>query len=212
MKMKSGSEVAQSCPILGDPTDCRQAPQSMAFSRQAYWSELPFPSPTRNLRKSNQTLSAPKRHSLRDSACSLLTPRSPSLCFCHLGLLGFLQFLEYARPLPACLRNFTSVHHLARSKFPLEISRIHFPFSSGLEFKGVVSEDFFGMLLKNVHPMPTFYILPFCIFKFFLCLLLIYLVYFLSPHENPQTFVCLIHCSICRTWTRVWHNHSGDTS
>ena len=34
------SEVAQLCPTL-----CDQAPRSMGFSRQEYWSGLPFPSP-----------------------------------------------------------------------------------------------------------------------------------------------------------------------
>ena len=44
--MKSESEVAQSCPTLCDPwTVARQAPLSMGFSRQEYWSALPFPSP-----------------------------------------------------------------------------------------------------------------------------------------------------------------------
>ena len=39
------SEVAQSCPTLCDPMDyiAHQAPQSMEFSRQEYWSGLPFP-------------------------------------------------------------------------------------------------------------------------------------------------------------------------
>ena len=38
--------VTQSCPTLCDPwTVACQAPQSMEFSRQEYWSELPFPSP-----------------------------------------------------------------------------------------------------------------------------------------------------------------------
>ena len=38
--------VAQLCPTLCDPMDCiaRQAPLSMEFSRQKYWSGLPFPS------------------------------------------------------------------------------------------------------------------------------------------------------------------------
>ena len=37
---------AQSCPTLCDPVDCSlQAPLSMGFSRQEYWSGLPFPSP-----------------------------------------------------------------------------------------------------------------------------------------------------------------------
>ena len=41
------SEVAQSCPTLCDPMDSslHQAPLSMGFSRQEYWSGLPLPSP-----------------------------------------------------------------------------------------------------------------------------------------------------------------------
>ena len=39
-------EVAQSCPTLCDPwTVAYQVPLSMEFSRQEYWSGLPFPSP-----------------------------------------------------------------------------------------------------------------------------------------------------------------------
>ena len=41
------SEVTQSCPTLCNPTDCgptRLLP-SMEFSKQEYWSRLPFPSP-----------------------------------------------------------------------------------------------------------------------------------------------------------------------
>ena len=41
---ESQSEVAQSCRTLCDPMDY-QAPLSMGFSRQEYWSGLPFPSP-----------------------------------------------------------------------------------------------------------------------------------------------------------------------
>ena len=42
----SQSEVAQSCLTLCDPwTVAHQAPPSMGFSRQEYWSGLPFPSP-----------------------------------------------------------------------------------------------------------------------------------------------------------------------
>ena len=40
------SEVAQSCLLFGTPwTIAYQAPLSMGFSRQEYWSGLPFPSP-----------------------------------------------------------------------------------------------------------------------------------------------------------------------
>ena len=40
----SHSVVSDSC----EPVDCiaRQAPLPMGFSRQEYWSRLPFPSPT----------------------------------------------------------------------------------------------------------------------------------------------------------------------
>ena len=40
-------EVTQSCPTLCDPMDdtAHQAPLSMEFSRQEYWSGLPFSSP-----------------------------------------------------------------------------------------------------------------------------------------------------------------------
>ena len=44
IESESESEVAQSCPTLYDPwTIAHQAPQSMGFSRQEYWSGLPFP-------------------------------------------------------------------------------------------------------------------------------------------------------------------------
>ena len=44
---ESESEVTQSCPTLCNAVDCSspQAPLSMGFSRQEYWSGLPFPSP-----------------------------------------------------------------------------------------------------------------------------------------------------------------------
>ena len=44
---KKGLKVTQLCPTLCDPMDCvaYQIPPSMGFSRQGYWSGLPFPSP-----------------------------------------------------------------------------------------------------------------------------------------------------------------------
>ena len=48
MKVKSERAVAQLCPTLSDPMDCvaHQAPPSMGFSRQEYWSGVPLPSPS----------------------------------------------------------------------------------------------------------------------------------------------------------------------
>ena len=44
-KVKSESEVAQSCPTLVTPwTAAYQAPPPMGFSRQEYWSGVPLPS------------------------------------------------------------------------------------------------------------------------------------------------------------------------
>ena len=46
MKVKSESEAAQSCPTLATPwTAAYQAPPSMGFSGQKYWSGVPLPSP-----------------------------------------------------------------------------------------------------------------------------------------------------------------------
>ena len=43
---ESESEVAQLCTLFATPwTVAHQAPLSMGFSRQEYWSGLPFPSP-----------------------------------------------------------------------------------------------------------------------------------------------------------------------
>ena len=46
MKVKSESEVAQSCLSLCDPKDCSLPGSSVhGFSRQEYWSGVPLPSP-----------------------------------------------------------------------------------------------------------------------------------------------------------------------
>ena len=41
----NGGLVAESCPTLGTPCAVAGQALSMGFSRQEYWSELPFPSP-----------------------------------------------------------------------------------------------------------------------------------------------------------------------
>ena len=46
MEVKSESEVAQLCLTLSNPVDCSpRSPPSMGFSRQEYWSGVPFSSP-----------------------------------------------------------------------------------------------------------------------------------------------------------------------
>ena len=50
MKVKSESEVAQSCPAVATPwTVAYHALPSMGFSRQKYWSGVPLPSPRKRL-------------------------------------------------------------------------------------------------------------------------------------------------------------------
>ena len=59
MKVKSESEVAQSCPTLVTPwTTAYQAPPSMEFSRQKYWSGVPLPSPMATLGISNMFITS----------------------------------------------------------------------------------------------------------------------------------------------------------
>ena len=61
---ESESEVAQSCLTVCDPiTVAYQAPMSMGFSRQEYWSGLTFPSPG----------------DLPDPGIELTSPASPAL-------------------------------------------------------------------------------------------------------------------------------------
>ena len=46
VKVKSESEVAQLCPTSSNPMDCSlPGSLSIGFSRQEYWSGVPFPSP-----------------------------------------------------------------------------------------------------------------------------------------------------------------------
>ena len=50
MKVKSESEVVEACLTLSDPMDCSvQAPPSMGFSRQKYWSGVPLLFPAKSL-------------------------------------------------------------------------------------------------------------------------------------------------------------------
>ena len=76
MKVKSESEIAQSCPTLATPwTAARQAPRSMGFSRREYWSGVPLPSPnthTTVYKTDNQqepTVGFPGGASGKDPAC-----------------------------------------------------------------------------------------------------------------------------------------------
>ena len=56
-KVKSESEVAQSCPTPATPwTAAYQAPLPMGFSRQEYWSGVPLPSPIMEARREQKNI------------------------------------------------------------------------------------------------------------------------------------------------------------
>ena len=64
IKVKSESEVAQSCLTLSDPwTAAYQAPPSMGFCRQEYWSEVPLPSPEASIEELKSSLMKVKKES-----------------------------------------------------------------------------------------------------------------------------------------------------
>ena len=90
------SEVAQSYPTLCDPVNCvaHQAPLSMGFSRQEYWSGLPFPSPedlpnpgikprSPALQADTLTSEPPGVHSGLYSSSDLILTTNLGECFCH---------------------------------------------------------------------------------------------------------------------------------
>ena len=70
MKVKSESEVAQSCPTLRNQwTAAFQAPPYMRFPRQEYWSGVPLPSPRENIM---EVLKKPNIEVLSDPAIPYL--------------------------------------------------------------------------------------------------------------------------------------------
>ena len=68
---ESESEVAQSCLTLCNPwTVAHQAPPSMGFSRQEYWSGLPFPFPVDHILSELSTMTCPSWVALEGMAHS----------------------------------------------------------------------------------------------------------------------------------------------
>ena len=111
MKVKSESEVAQSCPTPRDPMDCSLSGSStMGFSRQEYWSGVPSPSPgvllawgifSRSISVPSLKESEPRvrrsSYALSDSA----TPQpvmGSSNCCCNVTKLTFGRHFLSARP------------------------------------------------------------------------------------------------------------------
>ena len=72
MKVKSDSEVAQSCQLFATPwTAAYQAPPPTGFSRQEYWSGVPLPSLILNTNSPEFSLFSPSLFSEGMPSCVL---------------------------------------------------------------------------------------------------------------------------------------------
>ena len=79
---------AQSCPTSATPwTVAHQAPLSMGFSRQEYWSGLPFP-PSGDLHDPRLEPSSLASPALASRFCITMPPGKPSLCYRNHDLLA----------------------------------------------------------------------------------------------------------------------------
>ena len=87
MKVKSESEVTQSCPTLSDPMDCSLPGSSVhGFSRQEYWSGVPLPSPSVLLAFVNSGRELTEHHQLPRSTST------PGISICLHQLAQFCYF------------------------------------------------------------------------------------------------------------------------
>ena len=79
MKVKREREAAQSYPTLETPwTAAYQAPPSMGFSRQKYWSRVPLPSPIEDLSRQQKRIPILEIKQLKLREINLTCPRSQS--------------------------------------------------------------------------------------------------------------------------------------
>ena len=106
MKVKSESEVAQSCPTLVTPrTAAYQAPPSMGFSRQEYWSGVPLPSPKAavpEIKLPTSTASKKKQENSRETPTSAsLTMLEPLTVWITTNCGKFFKRWEYQTTLSA---------------------------------------------------------------------------------------------------------------
>ena len=94
----------QSCPTLCHPMDCSaQAPLSMAFPRQEYWSGLPCSSPgIFPIQRSNPHL--PASPALWEDSLPTEPPRKPDMCLVTQNCMLFI-FLAISCVLDSVLNN-----------------------------------------------------------------------------------------------------------
>ena len=104
-KTESEIEVAQSCPTLCNPCDpwtvAHQAPPSVGFSRQEYWSGLPFASPGYLPDPGIE----PRSPTLQVDALTSAPPGKPLFCVLRsLQIFSFLATATHLQPRPRCRR------------------------------------------------------------------------------------------------------------
>ena len=133
---ESESEVAQSCLTLCDPMDSslHQAPPSMGFSRQEYWSGLSFPSPSVQFSRSvvSDSLWPHESQHIRPP-CPSPTPRAcsnscPLSWWCH-PTISFSVV-----PFSSCLQSFPASGSFPISQLngnPLQYSCLENPMDVG---------------------------------------------------------------------------------
>ena len=131
MKVKSESEVAQSCLTLHDPMDCSPPSSSIhGVSRQEYWSGVPLPSP--EPRCTQLQLPIPQKCELNKYlffkpltsgvVCSIClhTPHRAEPTYPCLSYLHWLFFLHYS---PG-KNTQVGCHSLLQEIFPTQVSNL----------------------------------------------------------------------------------------
>ena len=112
MKVKSQSEVAQSCPTLSDLMDCSlpcSSQKKMGFSRQEYWSGVPSSSPIDPLQYFNNYFSHLNHvscHNLKHSVSWIhnsLEDKQHSMFLWPYSSSFYLKCLSVNWPLKLCL-------------------------------------------------------------------------------------------------------------
>jgi len=175
MKVKSESEVAQWGRLLGTPwTAAYQAPPSMGFSRQEYWSGVPLPSPGTVLDSKDKT-SRPGRSFNTTKIIKITTTITNSWLsgeafeksvkeflqnwFADLGTLG----LQWTSQIDNCSKSYIYCH--TRWIMPLWgmfFWKLHFPFwttgsfsQKSLECGQLLSSAFFSWDFRALQlPFP----------------------------------------------------------
>ena len=103
-----GGLVAKSCPTLVTPMDCSpQAPLSVGFSRQEYWSGLPFSSPVSCITYWQHLMPLSGINSLVGPSLSpcILPPGKITFLHClsnemALAMMSFLELHSFSVSLP----------------------------------------------------------------------------------------------------------------